>query len=57
MGGVKNTNRFGLRLIAIIFMVSFIANLPQNGFLPDIYSLYRALIASCLAALMLLERK
>lgn len=47
--------RVGLRLVVIIFLVTFLSGLPQGG-LPTLLDLYKALLASGITALLVLER-
>jgi len=46
----------GLRIVIIIFLITFISNLP-SGNLPSIVELYKATVAAVIAALILLERR
>jgi hypothetical protein len=46
----------GLRIVIIIFSITFLSTLP-SGYLPSLIDLYRAGLAAAIAALVLLERK
>lgn len=47
--------QIGLRIVAIIFAITFLQSLPQ-GQLPTTYDLYRGIVAGIIAALLLLEK-
>jgi len=48
--------QLGYRLVAIVFLVTFLSNLPAS-YIPQWGDLYRAGIAAAIAALLLLEKE
>ena len=52
---MKTTVSIGWRLVAIVFVVTLLSNLP-TGNIPNLVDIYRACIAAGIAALLLLEK-
>ncbi len=53
--GNYKPKRVGLRLVLILFVTTFLSNLP-TGQLPTWLDLYKAVLVAAIGALLLLER-